>query len=178
MDFLDHSITQHGATPLPDKVEMISQFKKLVTVKGLQEFIGMINFYHRFIPEAARVLQPLYAATASRAKILEWSEVMVQACGGSLLPRPDAIPLSDTSTITCAQALVTNWIARFGVPMDMSSGRGSQFTSHLWASISQLLGTKLHHTTAYHPQANGRVERFHRHEVRHASPFNRTLLDR
>lgn len=76
---------------------------------------------------------------------------------------PEAIPLSNTSTQTCAQALVANWIARFGVPMDMSSDRGSQFTSQLWASISQLLGTKLHHTTAYHPQSNGLVERFHRH---------------
>ena len=26
-----------------------------------------------------------------------------------------------------------------------------------------LLGTKLHHTTAYHPQSNSLVERFHRH---------------
>ena len=40
---------------------------------------------------------------------------------------------------------------------------GSQFTSHLWVSISQLLGTELHHTTAYHPQSNGLVERFHCH---------------
>ena len=76
---------------------------------------------------------------------------------------PEAIPLSNTITHTCAQALVTLWIARFGVPMDMSSDRGSQFTSQLWASISKLLGTKLHHTTAYHPQSNGPVERFHRH---------------
>ena len=76
---------------------------------------------------------------------------------------PEAIPLSNTTTLTCAHALVTNWIARFGIPMDMSSDRGSQFTSHLWNSISQLLGTKLHHTTAYHPQSNGLVERFHRH---------------
>ena len=76
---------------------------------------------------------------------------------------PEAIPLSDTTTHTCALALVSHWIARFGVPMDMSSDRGSQFTSQLWAAISQLLGTKLHHTTAYHPQSNGLVERFHRH---------------
>ena len=68
-----------------------------------------------------------------------------------------------TTTITCAQALISHWITRFGVPLDMSSDRGSQFTSHLWASISQLLGTELHHTTAYHPQSNGLVERFHRH---------------
>ena len=73
---------------------------------------------------------------------------------------PEAIPLTNTVTLTCAEA---NWIARFGVPMDMSSDRGSQFTSQLWASVSQLLGTMLHHTTAYHPQSNGLVERFHRH---------------
>ena len=76
---------------------------------------------------------------------------------------PEAIPLSDTSAFACAQALFTHWIAHFGVTMDMSSDRGSQFTSYLWDSISQLLGTKPHHTTAYHPQSNGLVERFRHH---------------
>ena len=76
---------------------------------------------------------------------------------------PEAIPLNNTTTLTCAHALVTNWIARFGVPLDMSSDRGSQFTSQLWNSISPLLGTKLHHTMAYHLQSNGLVERFHHH---------------
>lgn len=76
---------------------------------------------------------------------------------------PEAVPLSDTTAASCAQALVTHWIARFGVPTDMTSDRGSQFTSQLWSSVAQLLGTQLHHTTAYHPQSNGLVERFHRH---------------
>ena len=44
----------------------------------------------------------------------------------------------------------------------MSSDRGSQFTSTLWNEIAHQLGVKLHHTTAYHPQSNGLVERFHR----------------
>ena len=56
---------------------------------------------------------------------------------------PEAIPLSNPTTLTCAQALVTNWIASFGAPIDMSSDRCSQFTSQLWADISQLRGTKL-----------------------------------
>ena len=30
-------------------------------------------------------------------------------------------------------------------------------------SLSQLNGTRLHRTTAYHPQSNGIVDRFHRH---------------
>ena len=76
---------------------------------------------------------------------------------------PEAIPLNDTTTVVCAQALISNWIARFGIPMDMTSDRGSQFTSQLWTAIAQLLGIQLHHTTAYHPQSNGLVERFHRH---------------
>ena len=76
---------------------------------------------------------------------------------------PEAIPLNDTTATSCAQALVFHWIACFGIPIDMSSDRGPQFTSQLWKSITQLLGTQLHHTTAYHPQSNGLVERFHRH---------------
>ena len=45
----------------------------------------------------------------------------------------------------------------------MPSDRGPQFTSQLWKSITQLLGTRLHCTTAYNPQPNGLVEKFHRH---------------
>ncbi len=75
---------------------------------------------------------------------------------------PEAILLTETSALSCAQVLIFHWIARFGVPLDMTSDRGSQFTSNLWISIAQL-GTQSHHTTAYHPQSNGLVERFHRH---------------
>ena len=48
------------------------------------------------------------------------------------------------------------------MPTDITSDRGAQFTSNLWTALSQLLGAQLHRTTAYHPQANGIVERFHR----------------
>ena len=76
---------------------------------------------------------------------------------------PEAVPLNNISTVACARALIYHWISRFGIPMDMSSDRESQFTSQLWSSVAKLLGITLHHTTAYHPQANGLVERFHRH---------------
>lgn len=75
---------------------------------------------------------------------------------------PEVVPLTDISTTSCARALVGGWVSRFGLPLDITSDRGTQFTSKLWAEMAELLGTKLHHTTAYHPQANGMVERFHR----------------
>ena len=54
------------------------------------------------------------------------------------------------------------WISRFSIPEDISSDRGSQFTSALWTEIAKHLGVKVHRTTAFHPQANGMVERFNR----------------
>ena len=76
---------------------------------------------------------------------------------------PDAIPLVDAQMTTCAKALALHWIAQFGVPAELTSDSGSQFTSELGATLSQLNGTRIHWTTAYHPQSNGIVERFHRH---------------
>ena len=68
IDFLGHRITQHGVLPFPDKVEAITQFKQPLTVKGLQEFVDMVNFYHRFILAAAKMMSPLYSALAGKPK--------------------------------------------------------------------------------------------------------------
>ena len=38
---------------------------------------------------------------------------------------PEAIPLKDTSTSTCVNALISGWIARNGVPLHITSDRGS-----------------------------------------------------
>ena len=65
--------------PLPDQVDAITQFNQPSTVKGLQEFVGMVNFYHRFIPAAARMMLPLFKALTSKPKTLVWNEAMVKA---------------------------------------------------------------------------------------------------
>lgn len=75
---------------------------------------------------------------------------------------PEAIPMPDAKAVTCANALIRHWISRLGVPSDITSDRGPQFTSALWQQLHQLLGISAHNTTAFHPQANGLVERLHR----------------
>ena len=44
----------------------------------------------------------------------------------------------------------------------ITSDRGGAFISNLWTNLALLLGIQLHHTTAYHPQSNGMIERWHR----------------
>jgi hypothetical protein len=58
VEFLGHSVTGDRAAPLEDKTAAIRAFPRPTTVKELQGFLGTVNFYHRFIPGAARILAP------------------------------------------------------------------------------------------------------------------------
>ena len=74
----------------------------------------------------------------------------------------EAVPLQSTYAAACACALFRGWILRFGVPAVMTSDRGTQFTSSLWAALCSLLGIQHVQTTAYHPKEYSLVECFHR----------------
>ena len=99
MDFFGHQISSNGVLPLPGMVDVVRKFPQPTTVKGLQEFNGMVNFYHRFVPGAARIMRPLYAAITGKSKVLAWTPQMVTAfesakealAAATLLnyPRPD-----------------------------------------------------------------------------------------
>lgn len=75
---------------------------------------------------------------------------------------PEAIPIPDQSAETVATAFFSGWISRFGCPQTIVTDQGAQFESQLVRQFSHLLGSAKSRTTAYHPAANGMVERFHR----------------
>ena len=48
----------------------------------MREFLGLVNFYHHFIPHCADILQPLRTLLASahnNHNILQWNEESLQA---------------------------------------------------------------------------------------------------
>ena len=75
---------------------------------------------------------------------------------------PVAIPLVDISTQTIIDAFAFGWVQTYGVPATITTDRGAQFTSALFKQLTTTWGIKLIHTTAFHPEANGMVERLHR----------------
>lgn len=75
---------------------------------------------------------------------------------------PEAIPMEDITSSTVCRKFYEGWVARFGCPDNICTDRGAQFTSSMFRDLAAFLGSNLKHTTAYHPQANGLVERFNR----------------
>ncbi|CAL1680862.1 unnamed protein product [Lasius platythorax] len=69
--FLGHHISSEGLAPSPQKVQTIQDFSLPITVKDLRRFLGMVNFYNRFLSNAARnqiLLQEAIAGSSCKSK--------------------------------------------------------------------------------------------------------------
>lgn len=73
---------------------------------------------------------------------------------------PEAIPLKNISAKTVVKNLL-HFFTIFGLPAEIQSDRGTNFTSHLFENIVKELN--IHHvmSSAYRPQSQGCLERFH-----------------
>ena len=69
---------------------------------------------------------------------------------------PIAIPMTSIETVDVAEALASIFAA-VGIPREILSDRGSQFTSDLMKEITRLLSIKQLTTTPYHAMCNGLV---------------------
>ena len=86
VQFLGHMVERHDINPLPEKVAAIHAFPRPWTVGQLMSYLGMVNFYRRFIKGAAGVLKPLTDAllrASGKAARIEWSPSILTAFKGS-----------------------------------------------------------------------------------------------
>ncbi len=58
-EFLGHVVSAQGARPNTSYVEAVEKRPPPSTIKELQVFLGMVNFYRRFLPGIASTLRPL-----------------------------------------------------------------------------------------------------------------------
>ena len=71
----------------------------------------------------------------------------------------EAIPLRSTDAVHVAEELV-QMFTRVGVPQEILTDQGSNFTSQLLVELYHLLHIHPIRTSPYHPQTDGLVERF------------------
>ncbi|KAA3473634.1 reverse transcriptase [Gossypium australe] len=70
------------------------------------------------------------------------------------------IPIcTDFSLDKLAELCVSQIVRLHGVPVSIVLDRDPRFTSRFWKKLQNALGTKLHFSTAFHPQSDGQSER-------------------
>ena len=72
---------------------------------------------------------------------------------------PEAIPMKHVDAASVAEELVKIF-SRVGVPKEILTDQGTNFTSQLLAELYSMLHVRPIRTTPYHPQTDGLVERF------------------
>jgi hypothetical protein len=118
--FLGHQVDASSIRPLPARVAAIAAYPRRVTVKDLQNFLGVINFYRKFVPGAAEMLRPLtdgLKGSPAARSAMEWTperRAAFQAARAALcratnlaFPRQDAeiALMTDASSIHVGAAL-------------------------------------------------------------------------
>ncbi|KAL0202442.1 hypothetical protein M9458_000460, partial [Cirrhinus mrigala] len=77
------------------------------------------------------------------------------------------IPLVKLPTAWETAEVMMNQVFRFfGIPDDIISDRGPQFTSRVWQAFCKHLNINVSLTSGYHPQSNGQVERLNQELTR------------
>lgn len=98
VQFLGHIIDKDTIRPLPQRVAAIDQYTRPKTRQELRRFLGMINFYHRFLPNAAEKQLPLQQLLGPCVKndktLIDWSEDTIACFEGNKTMLRDAALLA------------------------------------------------------------------------------------
>ena len=73
---------------------------------------------------------------------------------------PEAVPLRNIKTKSIVKALI-KFFTIVGLPKSVQSDQGSNFMSGIFQQVMHELGIKQYRSSAYHPESQGALERFH-----------------
>ena len=69
------------------------------------------------------------------------------------------VPVPGLSVETLASAFISRVYCLHGAPDSIVSDRGTQFIAEFWKQLSDRLGVRLRHSSAFHPETDGQTER-------------------
>ncbi len=66
IEYLGHKINSEGWHPLENKVQALHNAPKPTNNTVLKAYLGLLNYYHRFLPNVSTVLAPLHVLLRKR----------------------------------------------------------------------------------------------------------------
>ncbi|CAI2738545.1 unnamed protein product [Dicrocoelium dendriticum] len=134
IDFLGHRISASGIEALPDKIQALKDYPAPSSFKQLRRFLGLVNYYRRFIPNCASIVQPMTDLLRGKQRSFHFTddaklsfEKLKDAISNiALLAHPDtSAPLSLTTDAsdTAVGAVLQQLIDRRWIPLGFFSKR-------------------------------------------------------
>ena len=78
VEFLGHRIDAEGLHPLESKIEAMVKVPPPKNVAELKSFLGMVNYYAKFLPNLSTTISPLYTLLKKNSR-WQWTEECSQA---------------------------------------------------------------------------------------------------
>ena len=76
--FLGHVISTAGIATDPEKVEKVSKWPVPINIREVQQFVGLVNYYRRFVKDFAQLAKPLHHLTENNHEF-QWTDQCQQA---------------------------------------------------------------------------------------------------
>ncbi|MES9881971.1 MAG: reverse transcriptase domain-containing protein, partial [Sedimenticola sp.] len=78
LKYLGHIFTKQGVQADSAKTNLIRNYKRPTTVKELKQFLGLAQFYKKFIKDFSKICKPLHELTSQKRKF-QWTDEAQQA---------------------------------------------------------------------------------------------------
>lgn len=92
VEYLGYVIGHNSIEPVHDKCTAIKEFPTPKTIKDAQRFLGMINYYRRFIKDCSKFSRPIIEFITKNATWSEDQEIAFSALKTALMNKPLLVP--------------------------------------------------------------------------------------
>src|SRR5690606_3419587 len=67
IEYMGYRLSEKGSCPNSSKVDAISKAPAPENVSQLRSYLGLLNFYHKFLPNISCILEPLHRLLEAKA---------------------------------------------------------------------------------------------------------------
>ena len=117
--YLGHTVSSKGMQPTQDKVRAIRDAPAPTNIHQLKSFLGLINFYAKFLPNLSTILAPLYVLLQNVTPGPHVGPIATESISARQRPTPLLIvtcALLRTATVIACSRCIALWTWRSTVP--------------------------------------------------------------
>jgi hypothetical protein len=110
------------------------------------------------LPQCTEPNQRVHADLFGPLKTLDGDKKFILCITDAFTKYVKLVVLPNKEALTVASGILNHWICRFGLPLELITDQGKEFTNKLAEHLFSSLNIRHSTTSSYHPQCNSQVE--------------------